>query len=386
MLPKVKNTIQDCNINFLFGSGLSSPYLRILGQIESYMEEVEKQEIKPNEKALLKASLYKKYFDDVISNNLNILREEVGCREILENYKSFLTTLNSILLKRKSTILAKEINIFTTNIDIFVEKALEDCSLEFNDGFNGRFNPIFSSSNFKKSHFKKSSHYDNVSEIPVFNLVKLHGSLTWQLDGEKGIRFSPNLSAVKKLSDINLKAGSFLDVPEGVKIDQLLSSAKGHRVSASLHQFMEQYETLQIVNPTKDKFRSTTLDQTYYDLLRIYSNELEKESTVLFVMGFSFADEHIRELTIRAANSNPTLLVKIIAHSCDAKREIDLRFSDSALANSNIEVIGPPREKNDQGEVKDKYLYSLSHIQRDFFEGFDEEDYEAENQIVGGAT
>jgi len=39
-----------------------------------------------------------------------------------------------------------------------------------------------------------------------------------------------------------------------------------------------------IVNPAKTKFEDTLLNQYYYDLLRIYSNELEKENSVLFVI------------------------------------------------------------------------------------------------------
>lgn len=30
-IDELKNTIQDCNLNFLVGFGLSSPYLQILG-------------------------------------------------------------------------------------------------------------------------------------------------------------------------------------------------------------------------------------------------------------------------------------------------------------------------------------------------------------------
>jgi hypothetical protein len=40
-----------------------------------------------------------------------------------------------------------------------------------------------------------------------------------------------------------------------------------------------------IVNPSKKKFEDTVLNETHYDLLRIYNNELEKENSVLFVMG-----------------------------------------------------------------------------------------------------
>jgi hypothetical protein len=87
--------------------------------------------------------------------------------------------------------------------------------------------------------------------------------------------------------------------------------------------FLEEYDKLSIVNPTKGKFQQTVLDQKYYDLIRIYANELERENTLLFVMGFSFADEHIRDLTIRVANSNPTLMIYIFAYTTDARGELE---------------------------------------------------------------
>jgi len=40
------------------------------------------------------------------------------------------------------------------------------------------------------------------------------------------------------------------------------------------------------------------MNQTYYELLRLYSNELRKREHRPICDGFSFADEHIREITI----------------------------------------------------------------------------------------
>ena len=61
-------------------------------------------------------------------------------------------------------------------------------------------------------------------------------------------------------------------------------------------------------------------------------------------MGFSFADEHIREMTLRAANSNPTLLIKIYAYNATAKQDIEanIRKGNTVLKYKNIEVIEPP--------------------------------------------
>jgi hypothetical protein len=44
MLPdieKLKDTLQDCNINFLLGSGLSCPYLQARGNIEVLLTELD---------------------------------------------------------------------------------------------------------------------------------------------------------------------------------------------------------------------------------------------------------------------------------------------------------------------------------------------------------
>jgi hypothetical protein len=71
----------------------------------------------------------------------------------------------------------------------------------------------------------------------------------------------------------------------------------------------------------------------------MYSNELEKENSVLFVLGFSFADEHIREITKRVANSNPTLLICIFAYSDSSKTDIEQKLNMGEIKFKNVEVI-----------------------------------------------
>lgn len=352
MLKDIKDVVQDCNINFLIGSGLSSPYLELLGNIEALLTELESGPLADEEKKLVRVSLYKRYFDGVISKNISILNDNADADSILSQYKDFLKSLNRILLKRKSTILAKQINLFTTNIDIFLEKALERTGMEWNDGFNGRFRPVFSLSNFKKALFKKSLHYDNTSELPVFNLLKLHGSLTWKLESPHGISFSYDLELVRNIGGLVLPAGQLLDIREGDTIEMLIEQCKGKECGPSFAKFLDSYEKLLIVNPTKEKFKQTVLQQTYYEMLRIYANELEKENTVLFVMGFSFADEHIREITVRAANSNPTLIIYVISYDKAAKEEIESRLGMGTIKNDNIKFEGPAQGDEEQGTLR----------------------------------
>lgn len=369
-LNEMRDIFQDCNINFLIGSGLSAPYLEILGDIEILLAALAEQRIEEKKEKIIAASLYKKYFDRVIVKNIDILNGSLDINEVLNGYKKLLQSINSILLNRRSTILSKQVNIFTTNIDVFLEKALEDIGLEYNDGFCGRFLPTFNLSNFKKSTFRKSLHYDNTSEIPVFNLLKLHGSLTWETDAATGkIRFSPSLSLVKQIKDQQIPSTGIIDIPENSKIETLISEAEKIADGSTNEPFLEIYKKLLIVNPTKEKFKHTLFNQAYYDLLRIYSNELEKENTVLFVMGFSFADEHIRDLTIRAANSNPTLTIYIVAHTFASKTKYEQMIDFGSVKNSNIRILVPPRVKPPAGEGEvDEFVFNLQRINERIFD------------------
>ena len=44
--------------------------------------------------------------------------------------------------------------------------------------------------------------------------------------------------------------------------------------------------TMCVVNPVKKKFEETVLEQSYYDLLRIFANELDRNNALLLVFGF----------------------------------------------------------------------------------------------------
>jgi len=359
-IEKLKDIIQDSNINFLFGSGMSADYLRTLGTIELLLTDTDEIEDK-DVQSIVRASLYKKYFDGVIEKNINILDNDSATDVLMTNYKTFFEILNKILLERKSTLLSKQINIFTTNIDICLEKALEDKGFECNDGFIGNFKPRFDLSNYKKSLFKRSLHFENISEIPVFNIYKIHGSLTWKTSDDN-IIFSPTLKQIKNIADITISDDTLITIESNDDIDSLETKASGLTYnSLEIRRFKRAYEKLNIVNPTKDKFRDTILNQTYYELLRIYANELEKENTVLFVMGFSFADEHIRDLTLRVANSNPNLIIYIFAYNNDAKCDLETKMAHNRY--KNIKIIAPSLDE----DGNESFLYTFENINTKVF-------------------
>lgn len=346
-IEKLKDTIQDCHLNFLVGSGLSMPYLKTLGEIEILLTALEADIVLTNEqKDVIRCSILGRFFNEVIYRNLKIIDNYGGDADleiVLTNYKTFLSTLTGILLRRKSTILNKQINIFTTNVDVFLERALEDEQLEFNDGFSGRIKPTYSVANFSKTLFKNSLHFNNSAELPVFNLIKLHGSLTWRIEADK-IHYSDLklVDEVKKVLDVIVSR--IVDVPDGCNIVDLKTSISSLSHHSSHADFLSIYQQLAIINPTKEKFHDTIMNLNYYEMLRVFSNELEKENSLLFVLGFSVADEHIREILVRAANANPTLLVLIYCFSHDARLDIEANIAKSNVGRkyNNILIVEPP--------------------------------------------
>lgn len=294
-ITELSELVQSSHLNFLLGSGVSTPYLPVLGNIEEKLNDAKSLEEKEPS--------YKEYLQQVMLPNKAIVKKEFnpvkdeGSNDNFiktkNGYSDFFRTLTDILLKRKSTILSKQVNVFTTNIDIIMEHVLEELQIEYNDGFSGRFNPVFSLANLKKSIYQRSLHFDHVSEIPVFNIVKVHGSLNWKHDCKnKKIIFSHELE----------------------HFDEGLLTLKDE-------DFFKAYRQLLIVNPEEAKHIESVLNVYYSELLRMYSSELEKENALLFILGFSMADRHIREITVRSAKSNPTLRVFVF---CSATSHDDM--------------------------------------------------------------
>jgi hypothetical protein len=374
-IAKLKTYIQSANVNFLFGSGLSRPYLSTLGDIETWLTELAKDNSISDElKQVVKASIYKEYFTKVIlPNHTTTIAEDY--ETVINGYKSFLIVWNEIINKRANRLLTKQVNIYTTNIDTLVENASEKVQIEFNDGFKGSINQIFDEGNFQKSYSKTSLHFQNVSEIPVFNLLKMHGSINWSTKGDI-ISNDYKLDAVNKTNielqkidselfidctkndeELKEKVNTYSEIQaEATKLIELKSNLKFNELYKEL---FEEYDKLTIVNPTKQKFVESVIELHFYELMRMYSNSLEKENSILFVMGFSFADEHIAKITLRAAKTNPTLLVIVFAF--DESQEAKYLEILKPVPNNNIFILTPTKfkETNKANESKKEIISKI---------------------------
>lgn len=363
-LKTLINYLQTANLNFLIGSGASRPFLGVLGKIEEWLTKVSNDNsLSDDQRKLFLASVYRSYCQKAIIGNLTKTPND-KYEDAKKAYADLLSSLNEIVNRRGTRLISKQINLFTTNVDTMIENAAESLAIEFNDGFRGSVKQVFDESNFRKTIGKASLHFQSVAELPVFNLYKMHGSINWKRLGNDRIGNDYQLNGV---NTINVEMGKiaadgFVEteyddagVMKPYEYDDLLDKVKAKAATlkdfAVYDSFLTAYENLIMVNPTKHKFQETVMDMHFYELMRLYSNSLEKENTILFVMGFSFADEHIAKLTMRAADSNPTLQVVIFAFS-DAEEvsfKKNLHFTDSAL-NSNVTIITPTAFKMNNGD------------------------------------
>jgi len=280
---ELKEVIQSGHINLLIGSGCSLNYLDTLGDIENEMNDEAKRE-----------EAQKKYYR-LIRKSKSVLDEELETdskqkkelSRVKANYDDFVRFWTEAMFRRSLKIVNKQVNVFSTNFDMFFEDACERLEAPYNDGFAGQLNPVFDVGNFNKIQQYKSLQFDNTSDIPLFNIIKLHGSLSWKTNQEsESISYS-----------------------NGSHIDDKLDEKNGD-------DFKKAYEEqLAVINPNAEKHFTTVLDTNYASLLRKFTLELEKENSVLFVVGFSLADEHIRKLLYSVMKSNPTLIVVYMSYS-----------------------------------------------------------------------
>lgn len=310
--------LQSSHINFLLGSGASLPAIKTVGNIENEVTKLYEED--KDDEANKNIYQFISGIQEATNRILDIeyrdpLREEddfdKNIDEALKVYQDFLGKLEDILIARETNIIPKQANIFTTNYDLFIEKASEIYhNTKLNDGF-GRgckldCNFEFSTSNFFNSVRNNGNLYGYEVILPSVNLIKIHGSMSWKKSKDK-INF-------------NVKSKDLLS-EEDAKNDD------------NIKKFIDEYA---LVLPRKRKLHETVMDIAYYDLLRIYSNELDRENAVLIVIGFSFSDEHIRDITKRALKN---LTLKIIIFAFDA--DMASKFQDIFKENKNVTIVKP---------------------------------------------
>lgn len=332
-LPCKASNIFDKNINFLFGSGASAAYIPTLWLAEDTTYE---DLLSHDDCIEVRDFILSAYFNEVIRKTF-CAKPKAGSekyKSTLNSYTSFLDELVTLLEKKGSNQIRRA-NIFTTNYDLFFETAADDVlkrkTFHFNDGALGFKNRRLNISNFHLTTWHQGTHDMYKHELPTTNIIKMHGSVSWNRDIDEDINISyphtpperVELECNKSIYDVVEKFNSSKD---NLKAYLELNIADEDR----LKDFKKYYDALAIVSPTKDKFSETVFQQHYYQCLRLLSYELEKPQTVLICFGFSFQDEHILEI-IKRSLSNPTLRVFVFCYDKKSKEKISHTINDQRI-------------------------------------------------------
>ncbi len=322
IIEKIKKKIASLsnvkNINFLLGSGTSAKSIPTMKKMqEDIQKSINKNKLCEEQKTLFNSInndnlekkleiLYaKKYYLEGIkkqtsngentSNELDVVENLIKCieekmfekinvhfpteetekteeteevkkvKETLELYKIF---YQKVTLRNKDL---SRTNIFTTNADLFNEKALDAININFNTGFSSGLERIFNPARF---HYTFSKKIDaNLEKFePLENMVylyKLHGSINW----------------IKK------EGSSLFDIQEIT-----VPSKKDTNHILIYPTPLKQYQSL---------------STPYSDLIREFQTKLNLPNSVLFIIGFSFSDDHINNIIYRSMASNSSISIVI---------------------------------------------------------------------------
>lgn len=391
-LSDLRKTLESTNINFLLGAGCSMPAFKTLGNLEDLRVELEEKKASLGENGdviyrLIKAEIDRRFFMGSIYRNVEYVtdreeRPEGDIRRTRAAYEDFCTEAIQTVANRESVDKPKQVTFFTSNYDLCMDLALDDAGIPTNSAYLGRFSRRVTLQTFGNRVFSNGIGLGYRTEIPSANLVKIHGCASWRDDRDRltiddsyeileeiktlfdevsqfGIHqpeTRPNTSepSESRATETSTKASADFETLRCQAEATLERTQQGEEdLVAKLNDLDDAYKKLAVVLPNKGKFASTVLDETYYDQLRRLSNQLELPNTSLLVMGFSFADEHIRSLITRAAKANPTLKVIIFCYSKNTSTAIAKNLGYSHKEYPNIElVIGPRFESALGAEAK----------------------------------
>lgn len=384
-LSDLRKTLESTNINFLLGAGCSLPAFKTLGNLEELRVELDKQKKSLGENRemiyrLIKAEIDRRFFIGSIYRNVDYVTERKdGSEEDIQQtqaaYREFCTEAIQTVANRESVDKPKQVTFFTSKYDLCMDLALDEAGIPTNSAYLGRFSRVVTQQTFGNRVFSNGIGLGYRTEIPSANLVKIHGCASWRDDGyqltiddsyqilvkiktlfdeisrfgEHKPTITPNASEPSEanVTDTSPETRTDFEALKRQAETAFERTKQGKHGEKNLVNKLDELDSarnqLAVVLPNKGKFASTVLNETYYDQLRRLSNQLELPNTSLLVMGFSFADEHIRSLITRAAKANPTLKVIIFCYSKDTTRTIADYLGYSPKDYPNIELVVGPR-------------------------------------------
>lgn len=212
--------------------------------------------------------------------------DELICKTISEVVDKLLPNLETpyhgLAAWAKALDRDKPVHIFTTNYDLLTEQALEEEGCLYFDGFIGA----------RKAFFDLGAVEDEKILHPRWaRLWKIHGSINWRLDSNK------NIIRTYEKDDKQ----SYLIYPSHLKYDQ-------------------------------------SRKMPYLAMLDRLKDFIMSPSSALFIVGYSFSDDHINDIILQSLRSNPTAIIYsfIYGELEQAKYEKAIRCAKST---NNLSLI-----------------------------------------------
>lgn len=346
----VKNKLDDSEKEKIYKLGVEvklEDFLNYLYALKYLMKQSEglisknelKTEIDIEKLGKLIVAIKKAIFEmcdiDNISFKDNYFLEKEENKEIKEKmekegkytyHKSLLTSL----LQRPLNL--RRVNIFTLNYDLAFEYACDELGIEYINGFVG-----FNERNFRPEvynydfFFPGDTTEGKVRRIErVIKYYKLHGSLNW----------------VYKNQNKNNPYGLY-EIPIELVRMKLTNETN------NLGDIM--------IYPTSSK-KEYTLNFPYSELFRKFADRLQQPEAVLFVVGYSFYDEHINDIIYQAlANPSFTLII------------VDFKGTENGGEIKRLNDLKDPRIIICQGEE----LGDFKYFSKELLPTMDQEDTRA---------
>lgn len=171
------------------------------------------------------------------------------------------------LVARRSSDKARP-RIFTTNYDLCIEKAAAQSGILLIDGFGHESPPLFDGSNFDVDFVRRRAEARAPEYLAgVAHLIKLHGSVDWDVDGSQIVR----------------------------------RENPAHPV---------------IIYPRSDKFE-LSYKQPFLEAMSQLQTALRQPHLGLLVAGFSFSDAHLSEMLFTAVRRNVGLNLVVSTLGCE---------------------------------------------------------------------
>ena len=240
----------------------------------------------------------------ILEKCLNEKNKDKRDSELLEVYKTFYKKL----LTRNSTL--PRLNIFTTNYDLYSERAMDSLGIHYANGFTGGISKYFNPTIFNYALAEKmdlsQSKWNVIDNF--FYLYKIHGSVNWVENDDEGKLFK-----IQEIQDATFNT-------------------------------LKDKETV-MIHPTPLKYNAS-LGSPYSDLFREFQKKLMQNNNILVTIGYSFSDEHINNLIFQAFTIPSFRLIIIGDPSPYDNKDTNITKLQK-LDDSRIWIIGGKNKENE---------------------------------------